>query len=179
MKSIFKQSGFSILEMLVVISIIGFLSTIVLVNYQDVGRKSAVSVAAQNLASDIRRAQSYALNGKTAHSQNFWGIRFSNNPTSNTSYTIYTTGTMYDYHSSDDVFTVDLPKNVKIKYFESLGVDAENRYIEVYFTPPNATVAIKNGSGSITSDIIILSDLDGNYEKRIFVNSFGLIDIEN
>ena len=60
-----KQEGFSLVEALVVISIIALLTTLVLANYRQGQQKSVLNSATQRLAADLRRAQNSALAVKT------------------------------------------------------------------------------------------------------------------
>lgn len=59
-----KLSGFTIIELLITISIIGLVLTIGLVYYQDFNRRQVVVQAAKDLKSNLRLAQSKALSGE-------------------------------------------------------------------------------------------------------------------
>jgi len=56
--------GFTIIELLITISILGLLLTIGLVYYQDFNRRQAVVQAAKELKNNLRLAQSMALSGE-------------------------------------------------------------------------------------------------------------------
>ena len=56
--------GFTIIELLITISIMGLLLTLGLVYYQDFNRRQILNQAAKNLSSNLRLAQSRALSGE-------------------------------------------------------------------------------------------------------------------
>ncbi|MBI4117527.1 MAG: type II secretion system protein [Parcubacteria group bacterium] len=60
--NISNERGFTLLEMIVTITIIGILSTIVVINYRGASRDLDLSVEA--LASAIRKAQAFAITGE-------------------------------------------------------------------------------------------------------------------
>lgn len=169
-----KQFGFSLLELTVVVAIIGTLSTMAVVNYASIGKKSTVVMAAQNVASDIRKVQSLALNGKIYQlNKGYWGIYFNKTLNNNTSYIIFADKDQDKTKDSGEEYqTIDLPKNVIIKDFES----GDNDLFAVY-VPPDPKIIINN-SGTVNSATVILSNFDGNNEKKVEINIFGLVDVE-
>ena len=58
------QNGFSMIELLVVLVIIGILFGLGFVNYRDYARKQTVSAAARQVESDVRLARQMAFEGK-------------------------------------------------------------------------------------------------------------------
>lgn len=77
-----RQKGFSLLEMLVVISIIGLISTILIVNWRKNEKQYLLQRVAQNIIQDIRKAQDMALNGTKYENQEVpysYGIFFDKN----------------------------------------------------------------------------------------------------
>ena len=56
-----KKNGFSLVEILVVIFIVGLLSSIVFINYQEVRGQLALNRAAHQLLQDLRRAQEMSM----------------------------------------------------------------------------------------------------------------------
>ncbi len=63
-KSFIFREGFTLIEILVTISIVGLLLTAGLVYYQDFNRRQILNQAAKDLSSNLRLAQSRALAGE-------------------------------------------------------------------------------------------------------------------
>lgn len=172
MKYLHEQSGFSLMEIMVTIAIIGILSSVTMVNYSSVGKKNSVSLAAQNLTSDIHKAQSYALNGKiVGTNRGYWGVYLDRDNNSN--YIIFADNNQSNSRDSGDIDyqVVNLPKGVKIK---DINPSAQ---ISVVYSPPDPKTAIN--PGEVSSAIIGLSNTDDDTNaKTIEVNIFGLVDIE-
>lgn len=79
-----SQKGFTLVEMIVSISIMSLIVTIVLFNYSSSGDNLATSSAGQEVAITIRQAQTYGLAVRPTSSGVFlyaYGVHF--NPTSN------------------------------------------------------------------------------------------------
>jgi prepilin-type N-terminal cleavage/methylation domain-containing protein len=166
-----QQAGFTIMEMVTVIFIISLLSTIVIVDYGVANKKNNVILGAQNLISDVHRAQSYSLSGKNFGNSDIWGIHLQ---TASTSYTLFTDVDGDGFRkgdNSENFQVVDLPKGVKIKNIDSGSSST------VVFIPPSPITVIS--SSTISSSTITISDLDNNNERKIKINIFGLVEVVN
>ncbi len=62
-----KFRGFTIIELLVVISIMGLFATVVLVNYNQLRAERSKKIARHELATNIRKTQSYTLSGRLSN----------------------------------------------------------------------------------------------------------------
>ncbi|HBO17220.1 MAG: hypothetical protein UR69_C0002G0124 [Candidatus Moranbacteria bacterium GW2011_GWE2_35_2-] len=116
--------GFTLLEVLVTVAIIGIMATVALVSTQRGKIDKEVSVAAEQVASSIREAQNYALSGKQPDATNTacgFGFRRS----SANAYSVF-----YN-HTTEDLVTC----NAIIKYYST--------------TIPNQVSASLNSSGII------------------------------
>ena len=59
-----KSSAYTLIEILIVISIIGILMGVGLVQYRDYARRQALSSATMSMVANLRLVQEYALSGK-------------------------------------------------------------------------------------------------------------------
>jgi len=73
-----QTKGYSLLEILIVLVIIGVVFSVGIAQFRDFSRRQAVRVAARQLLGDIREIQSQALSGKkpAGCTGTFNGIRF-------------------------------------------------------------------------------------------------------
>jgi len=171
-----KQAGFTIIEMMVVVSIIGLLSSITILNYNSVGRKSVVAMAAQNLASDVRKAQSYALNGKIVGSnKGSWGIYFNQDVDNRNSYRLFTDfNNDYKRDPNEDFQIIKLPKNVVIDF-----ISTSYSQSSVVYIPPDPKINITiNDTIQANVITIVLKDVDNIASSTVIINDFGLVDVQ-
>ena len=199
-KTIRKPNGFTIAELMVSVFIIFLLSGIFLAGYRSSGRVARLKMTAQNLSSDIRKAQGFALGlkefsdiGETPSGG--WGIHTSSLDGSNDYYDIYAdyddelfTGVPdYIYQEANEKFErVNFEGGIyiqEIAFFDSL--DNRTTYSEANFTfeSPGPTVYLCKGDVACVSDDyvlveIILADRSDD-TKRVVINRFGLVDVED
>ena len=87
-----SNQGFTLVEMLVSISIIAILTGLFLANYSSINRRTDVAMAAQVLVTDIRFAQANAL-GLIKYDGDApdggWGVYLSSDEAENDTYTIF------------------------------------------------------------------------------------------
>ncbi|MFA6551746.1 MAG: prepilin-type N-terminal cleavage/methylation domain-containing protein [Patescibacteria group bacterium] len=173
-------AGFTLVELLVSISILMIMSSMVLVNYNISGRNSALLLEAYKFAGDARRAQNMAMGSFELEStgtipQGGWGIYIPDTADDNIYYIYADMNGNEDYDSGTDVIfqTVALENNIVFT-----GASVNN---SIVFLPPDPRAFIngKNaGETSVDSEItIVFSGAAGT--KDVYLNDLGLIDIEN
>jgi prepilin-type N-terminal cleavage/methylation domain-containing protein len=173
-----NTGGFTLIELLINVSIIALLSGLLLVNYHLTNSRAVLVNAAQEMASNIRLTQSYALGLKDfngAAPSGGWGVYFI--LSSSGSYIIFADSDGGgDYTNGEEFKTVNLPTGITIS---SIFLDdSNNNSANIVFTPPDPAIHI---NGNITSDAInvkiTLKENQDNTTKTIEVNSLGLVDV--
>lgn len=189
------KTGFTMMELLVSISIIVLISGIFLANFHYAEQQGKVNMAAQKLASDIRLMQSYALALKEFETisdfpEGGWGIFLTTIKPDDDSYYVYADhedgsggNPDHEYDNGELFNQIALPAGVSI---EGIRIDGTPRNtLHITFVPPDPTTWIcRNASQCITesdgeSVEITLENSSGSYTKKIYANIFGLVDVEN
>jgi len=181
-------AGFTLIELMVSISISVLISTIFLVDYRSTSKQSELNMTAQKLVSDIRLAQNYSL-GSTEYGENIplggWGVHF-DRISSPGNYIIFADNNgnkHYDSGESDSNKggqVISLPAGVSINGINAVSpseeVSAVN-YIDITFLPPDPTTNILDSSDNPYNSVgIILLGEDDSSTRTIEVNFFGLIE---
>lgn len=162
-------AGFTLIELIVSISLLVFMSTIILVDYRGTSKRSALSMEAHKFVGDIRRAQNMALGSREdaggAIPLGGWGVYISDAST----YAIFADDGDEIYDGGDSVYqTVNLSNAVT---FLATNVGASL----VFLSPDPKTYIDGLNSGDIT--ITMQQSLDASNTKRVFVNYLGLVDL--
>ena len=176
----FKRSdGFSLVELLVSISIITLMSTLFLTNYHSTNERSALILAAQKLSSDVRIAQNKSLGSSEYGDDNIptggWGVHIEEG---GENYTIFAddngnyTFDIGEDNISDGAEFLKFPPNVTIKEINVNSLEVAS--LDVVFLPPNPVTFI-NGIGGASAEII-LTESASLSTSIIEINYFGLID---
>lgn len=192
---ILKQSGFTMLEFIVSIFIIGLISSIVVSNYRSSGRQSRLDMAVQKLISDIRLVQDYSLGLKEFNASlpdGGWGIYLQ--PDSN-QYIIFAEDMLDgEYTDASELYKIiTLPQDIKISAgnfdgtSESGGPYNNKDHLFVIFEPPDPTTHINardqlsnpphpQNENEAQEVVIQFEFVDTGYTSAITINSMGLIE---
>ena len=146
---IINQKGFSLIELIAVIAIVGIASTIVIAQYSDSRDSKALFLGAKQIANDVRMAQNYAFGALESGGVNpGYGIRFSNNSSSYIIFADKDNDKIYDVADSEEFQTVSLPEGITVQSLKVDNVEAVDGNVDVVFTSPYGEVFIDENNGS-------------------------------
>jgi len=180
----FGNRGFTMIELLVVCSIIVILSVYVSANYRQGNRELALEMTAGKLAQDLRRAQEW---GYSAHQFNGisytgYGITLTDN---GTTYALYTDDNGNGrYSSSGDTIreTTVMENGFKVDAIkpcgpaDSCGTVAS---LSVNYVPPDPGTVVRDSGGNDYDEATIILTIEGTATTRaVVVNRAGLIYVQ-
>lgn len=166
--------GFTLIELMTSITIVGIISTVFIVNYRSTEEKSKLTMAVQKVASDIRLVQSYSL-GEKEFNGSFpvggWGVNFDiATPEKYIIFADENSSKNYD-NVSEKFAEILLPSGVKINSLSIPGSSAN-----IIFLPPDPETYI---NGDSISEIKVYFIDRHDSQKYVFVNFLGLVDVLN
>jgi len=153
-----KKTGFTLVEIILVVAIVSVLSVIAISSYRSLIKNTEVDLTANNLIFDLKQAKANALSGVDNRR---WGVRLVNSPTGIDYYELFSTPTNF----SDPATVIE-----STDYFPAT----------IYFTDPSDIAGTKEIvfekikgtlSGTQTIDI---SSVD-NFSRLIEINQLGNI----
>jgi prepilin-type N-terminal cleavage/methylation domain-containing protein len=184
------KNGFTLLEMIISISVIALLSVLFITNYHSANKRTDLILAAQNLVADLHAAQNNALglaeyNG--AVPAGGWGISLA---TSSRSYVLFAdleapgvSGNLsYDPAAEGNVNygarVTTLPANISISNLATAAVSSTPA-VNATFLPPDPQTNIYNVTSGATSTSleVTLKESLNNTVKTVRVNWLGLIEV--
>ena len=169
----FQKRGFTIIELIVVIGIIAFLTALILPNYRQGQESFALQRSATKLAQDLRRAQEMAMSAEEFQAcatnpkyKYGYGIHLKKiEPDHYVLFADCNGNGDYDFGWDEIVEDINFEKDVKINKLSKTS-------LRITFTPPDPTVSIKPNPPAWIELSINTSS------KIIRVNTAGLISVE-
>ena len=185
-RGISDERGVTLIEILVVISIVMILTGIVFINYRTGERQLILQRVAFKLAQDIRRAQEMAMSAKECtHSvacpsggipSGGYGIYF--DQTNPNQYIVYAdTGSPWGRRNpsggNEDIEAIFFETGVRIR-------SVSPPQASINFKPPDPTISLKDNSGVDSDNVVITIELtaDTSKYKTIKVNKAGRIEVD-
>jgi|SRR3989344_8757383 len=164
------KNGFTLIELMVSIAIVGILASVIVTNTRFGERQQALAQAAQKLVLDLRKAQNSAL-APGAETDCIYGLKID----SDSSYFIYKRSDaeclidgQYKYvdGSANKTETILLNKNIR---FTGSGMD-------VAFEAPEPITHIDGASTTASLEIELFSSVN-NTAKKVIINRLGQMEI--
>lgn len=178
------KSAFTLIELIVSMSIIIMLTVLFLVNYRQSNQRTDLTMTTQVMIADIHLAQANAL-GLIKYNSSIpsggWGLFCSSREGDNNRYVIF--ADINDNHQYDEGEAdpnlggkiVMLPKNIFIDSFYMENSSSSD--LSISFIPPDPITVIFDGANEKKKVQIILKESVNNTTKNIVVYFTGLVDI--
>ena len=177
-----NKKAFTLVELLVTSGIVAIVASMFFVNYHSTNKRSELIMAIQNLASDLRQAQSNSLGlflYDSSSPSGGWGVHMNINDSA-TSYKLFADNDgdySYDSGESNTIFggkNVNLPDGVII---DSINNGSSVNLVDITFYPPDPDTYIYSSSATSTSVTITLKETVSETTKAVTVNFTGLVDV--
>lgn len=172
-----KKSGFTLVELMVVMAIIGIMSAVVILQHKGYRDSKALILGEKQVINEIRITQGktyHILSDEGSFPRGGYGIRFSKNATNYIVFADNNNNAVYD--AGEELEIVELPKNVEVSNLKKDGVDVAGP-VDLIFKPPYGKVLIdrleKSGISFIKLEIEINN---GSSTKIIKASSSRLIE---
>ena len=174
-----NKFGFSLIELMTVIAIIGIMTSIAVPYYTQNRDSKALSFGMEQIVSDIRMVQNYAysiLETGGSYPSGGYGVNFL---VDSNEYIIFADkdGDMEYSGVNEKVSLVKLSRGVKIVSLKINGTEDSNGEINLVFTPPYGKVFIDT-KNQISSNFINLEITVSNAvgSKNVTMSSSGLLN---
>lgn len=164
-----NQRSFSLIELLVVTSIIALLTVITLPYFRAGERQLALQRAANKLAQDVRRAQNMAISASEFEGEipGGYGVYFDTGQPKQ--YILFADkNNDKDYDDGEEVEILELEKMIIIHTL------SPSQPLNIVFSPPDPQISI---SGGDTAIITLALERDLSSTQSVTINKVGLIDI--
>lgn len=178
----YDEKGFTLMELLVIISITVIMTIALFANYGKGSDSFALERSGQKLAQDLRRAQEMSMSGFEGESSaNGYGIFFDKTSGNEGQYIIYMNknANMYRDAGDTDKETIKLETGIKIcNVLDNDNPPTLNaNSISVSFEPPDPITYIDSSYIGHTATITLCIINNPTEVRNVKVNNMGMIEV--
>ncbi|MBU1037031.1 prepilin-type N-terminal cleavage/methylation domain-containing protein [Patescibacteria group bacterium] len=166
-----RQSGFTVVEMVVVLIILVVILSVILINFRKGERIEEFRLATQHLASNLRMAQTSALTGLAEEESlgQRYGVHFDSTAGNDDQYVLFKDNYTLDYGENDVIIEIfNLPLEITIS--ELLIDDLPTNNLDVVFNPPKPTVYVNSSTDSSIVEIKLAREFIDDVQGIITLN---------
>lgn len=187
--SYLNNKGFTLVEVMVSISIMAIVTVMSIASFYSTKKENDRQSVARTIASDVRKAESYALGLKEFSSgvipSGGWGIYFNKTNLNNKKYSIFADLGSPPNKIFDEATELLVEKNIvgakvnNITLFDSGGVSSNHDSVNITFLPPEPTIYICADSTHCDytrAEIGVITDSGAT--STISINNLGLVDVD-
>jgi len=168
------KAGFSLIELLVAMSIIILLSTLMIVNTRSSEKRRNLTMEAQKLVADLRQSQNKSMSGSGVYQSGYKGYGVYVNSAQNDRYILYgePLNPTDDYSRNGNETTIETKQfsRARIRSVSTSGSAG------ILFLSPDPITYINGATGGSVT-IVIESTEDSSLSATIDVNGAGLISV--
>jgi len=166
--------GFSLIELLVTMSIVVIVTSVSLANYPSFSEKLSLKRTVQEVALSIRQAQIYGgsvkkFEGATIEDFPGYGVYFSED---SSFFSLFADeDNDHDYAPAEQIRLFEIKTGDKISTLKCDGLSCPGRELQVVFVRPGPTVHLVDGSGGSHSvvEITVQSRKEGTKVIKVYV----------
>jgi Tfp pilus assembly protein FimT len=170
------KRGFTIIELLVSLGIFIIVTAMVVTNFRGGNQSDELKIAAETIASSLRRAQNMALAGELIDEispPGGYGVYFnSGNPGQYLIFADKDGNLAYDVGEVLVNGAIDLADNIILDDVSPMAASA------VIFKPPKPTIYINGGVGDNVLEVTVKHVLSGKIKKILINRISGRVDVE-
>jgi len=164
------SKAFTLIELIVVVSIITLMTALILPNYREGERQLALQRSAYKLAQDLRRAQEMALSSQKFDKEVPAGYGIYLNKSQPFQYILFADlDNGKDYDAGETVEILQLERQIQISSLSPVSP------LTIVFTPPDPQIYISGGN---VATVVLRPKTDLTKTKSVIVNKAGLIAVQ-
>lgn len=173
------QAGFTLVEMLVSISIIGLISTVIMMQYTRFDSQLLLRNMAYELALGVRQAQSLGISVTGGGAGGFtapYGVHF----TVGTNYVLFRDiNSNFIYDSGEGLTTMTIERGNRVADLCIAATCSKTSLDIVFVRPdPDAHFAANGSAVAASSATVVLKSKDNTYTRTVVVSTTGQVSVQ-